>query len=300
MRELGIDLSSHNVYVNNKALKSSGATFAIIKTSEGTYYVNDKFNDLKAKCSEASINRIAYYHYLIADSYDAGINEADFCLKMLSNLGISNGSTIFADAEISKNSTDSVKGFLATIKNAGYQTGFYTYKGMLGQYNLSSIQEVADYTWLASYPLANGKPASALPDFNYFPSAPKVNIWQYTDNLLGFNVDGNISVTDISGMFSKTLPEKAANKSDSWIDKQGLTWHREKGTFTLNRNINLRWGANTYSSIYTQLPAGSVVKYDAYAINQGYVWLRQPRNNGVYCYLVGRDRRTGEAWGEFK
>lgn len=300
MRELGIDLSSHNVYVNNNALKSSEATFAIIKTSEGTYYVNDKFNDLKAKCSEVGISRIAYYHYLIADSYDAGVNEAVFCLKMLSNLGISKGSTIFADAEINKNSTDSVKGFLKTIKKAGYQTGFYTYKGMLGQYNLSSIQEVADYTWLANYQLANGKPASALPDFNYFPSAPKVNIWQYTDNLLGFNVDGNIAVTDISGMFSSVPRETTLKDPSSWVDKQGLTWHREKGVFTLDRNINLRWGANTYSSVYTQLPAGSVVKYDAYAINQGYVWLRQPRENGVYCYLVGRDRRTGEAWGEFK
>lgn len=299
-REIGIDLSSHNSNINVSALLAIEPNYAIIKVSEGTYYFNDQFNNLLFKCKQAKIKNIAYYHYLIADSYNSGVDEAFYCLKKLDFFKIPKGSTIFADSEISKNNTESVKGFLTTIKNAGYQVGFYTYKGMLGQFNLESIQTIAKYTWLASYPLASGAISNDNPNFAYFPSAPKVDIWQFTDNLLGFKVDGNISVTDISNMFSSAAHETTLKEPSSWIDKQGLTWHREKGTFTLDRNINLRWGANTYSSIYTQLPAGSVVKYDAYAINQGYVWLRQPRENGLYCYLVGRDRRTGEAWGEFK
>lgn len=299
MRELGVDLSSHNASVHPDALKSSGAKYAIIKVSEGTYYLNDKFGALVSKCKDAGIDKLAYYHFLIADSYDAGVQEGVFCLKMLSNLGIPKGSTIFADAEISKNSTESIKGFLVTLKNAGYQTGVYTGKYMLGQLNLENIQTVAQYTWLASYPLASGTPATGYPNFNYFPTAPNVDIWQFTDNLLDFKLDGNISVTDISNMFT-TVSHETPKKENFWVDKQGLTWYRENGVFTLDRNINLRWGANTHSAIFTTLPAGSVVKYDAFAINQGYVWLRQPRVDGTYLYLVGRNKQTGKAWGKFE
>lgn len=299
-REIGIDLSSHNSNINVSALLAIAPNYAIIKVSEGTYYFNDQFNNLLTKCKQAKIKNLAYYHYLIADSYNSAVDEAFYCLKKLDFFKVPKGSTIFADSEISKNNTESVKGFLTTIKNAGYQVGFYTYKGMLGQFNLEGIQTVAKYTWLASYPLASGVPSNDNPNFSYFPSTPKVDIWQFTDNLLSFKVDGNISVTDISSMFSSVSHETTSTEPSSWVDKQGLKWYKEQGTFTLDRDINLRWGANTYSAIFTTLPKGSTVKYDAFAINQGYVWLRQPRTDGTYLYLVGRNKTTGEPWGVFK
>lgn len=300
MREIGIDLSSHNKYISVNALKSSGATFAIIKVSEGDYYINDQFSNLLDKVKQAGIKKIAYYHYLIADSYNAGVYEGSTCLKKLDSLGIPKGSLVYADSEISKNTTESVKGFLKTLKNAGYKVGFYTYKGMLGQFNLESIQTLADSTWLASYPLANGKVADTRPDFNYFPSAPRVDIWQYTDNLLGFNVDGNISVTDISKLFSTVSHETPKHDTEiSYVDDYGCLWIYEKGTFKTDRPINLRYGATTSSTIFTQLSAGSVIKYDAYHNDGKYVWLRQPRADGSFMYLVGRNAKTKEPWGVF-
>lgn len=300
MREIGIDLSSHNKNISVNALKSSGATFAIIKTSEGDYYINDQFSNLLDKVKQAGIKKIAYYHYLIADSYNAGVYEGSICLKKLNSLGIPKGSLVYADCEISKNTTESVKGFLKALKNAGYKVGFYTYKGMLGQFNLESIQTLADSTWLASYPLANGKPADTRPDFNYFPSAPRVDIWQYTDNLLGFNVDGNISVTDISKLFSTVSHETPKHDTEiSYVDDYGCLWFYEKGIFKTNRKINLRYGATTNSAIITTLSVGSIIKYDAYHNDGQYVWLRQPRADGTYAYLVGRDARTNEPWGVF-
>ena len=51
--------------------------------------------------------------------------------------------------------------------------------------------------------------------------------------------------------------------------------------------------------IITQLPAGSVVKYNAWARDSsGRVWLQQPRENNHYGYLVGRV--GDDAWGTFK
>jgi uncharacterized protein YgiM (DUF1202 family) len=78
-----------------------------------------------------------------------------------------------------------------------------------------------------------------------------------------------------------------------------MTWHEEHGTFITGGAINLRWGATTQSTIITTLPAGSVVKYNAWARDGvGRVWLQQPRENWHDGYLVGRVGT--EAWGTFK
>ena len=75
-------------------------------------------------------------------------------------------------------------------------------------------------------------------------------------------------------------------------------WVKQEGTFTTGGAINLRTGASTNSSIIAQLPANSEVKYDAYSTRGNYTWLRQPRANNQYGYLVGR--ANGQDWGTFK
>lgn len=301
MRKIGIDLSSHNKNLSVDNIKSINPDYAIIKTSEGDYYINDQFNNLLSKCKQSGVRNIAYYHFLIADSEQAGINEALSCIKKLETLKVPKGSLIFADSEIDNNTTESVKSFLDTLKNVGYKVGIYTGRYMLGRLNLESIQQIAQVTWLASYPLKNGVPADKSPDFNYFPTAPKVDIWQFTDNLLGYKVDGNISVTDISKYFTVSHETQVVEDTKvSYVDDYGCLWFYEKGIFKTDRAINLRYGATTNSTIFTQLPAGSVIKYDAYHNDGTYVWLRQPRNDGSYMYLVGRNAKTHEPWGVFK
>ena len=75
-------------------------------------------------------------------------------------------------------------------------------------------------------------------------------------------------------------------------------WTKQNGVFVTGGAINLRTGASTDSKVIIQLPANSEVKYDAYRTIGQYTWLRQPRANGQYGYLVGRD--NGQAWGTFK
>lgn len=70
----------------------------------------------------------------------------------------------------------------------------------------------------------------------------------------------------------------------------------------MQQSSYLRWGARTGSSAIGLMTAGTTIKYDAYSIHDGYVWIRQPRANGTYAYLA-----TGEApygvrtsyWGSF-
>lgn len=99
---------------------------------------------------------------------------------------------------------------------------------------------------------------------------------------------------------NKVQQPVAQPQQSSWRDSLGDTWHSEKGTFTANTYLHLRWGAKTYSSSIATLGPGSVIKYDAYSRHNGYVWIRQPRGNGQYGYVVVRNAYTNEPYGTFK
>ena len=225
------------------------------------------------------------------------------------------GTLLILDAEIKGMPSSSVIAFLRTLRNAGYHTGFYTYKFLLPQFNLEEIHKYADFFWLAAYPLGS-QPGPRVPDFNYFPSANYVDCWQHTDNLLGYKVDGSITLTDNAvKLFNpsegkveapKPTPAPSQNnaKYDSWTDDLGVKWFKESGKFTItvDEGIVLRWGATTNSSKIGVLPKGSVVKYDAFCHSGGYVWIRQPRGNGQYGYLPTGEDRNGTRlnyWGKF-
>lgn len=89
------------------------------------------------------------------------------------------------------------------------------------------------------------------------------------------------------------------NSGSTWRDSLGDVWHSERGTFTSNTWLNLRWGARTSSSRIALLAPGQTVKYDAWSSHGGYVWVRQPRSNG-YGYVAVRNAATHQPFGSFK
>ena len=114
---------------------------------------------------------------------------------------------------------------------------------------------------------------------------------------MGDNVDASITVTDrASEMFNpknavKVETPKTENTApvpNTWVDGLGDKWTKEDGYFITGTQINLRWGATPQSKLITTLPAGTSVKYDAFSRHGGYVWIRQPRQDG-YGYLVCRE-----------
>lgn len=93
--------------------------------------------------------------------------------------------------------------------------------------------------------------------------------------------------------------QQSKNSGSTWRDALGDVWHKENGTFTANTWLNLRWGARTSSARIALLNPGSTVKYDAWSNHGGYIWVRQPRQNG-YGYVAVRNSATHEAFGSFK
>ena len=312
-RSYGTDVSSYNNSDLSNIAKS-GAKFSIVKLSEGLDYRNPK---AQAQINSAKANNMLVmgYHYArFSGDSNMAVQEGHYTVNSAKEVDLPKGSYLACDWETgSGNVTDqgyevsanAILAFLDVIAGAGYKPLLYSGAGLL-KGNIDTKKILAKYPnclWVAAYPLDNGIPVSE-PDFGYFPSMDGVAIWQFTDNWKNLKVDGNISLIDLkldatapNPQPSKPTPAKPTPKT--WTDVQGMTWHEEDGTFITGGAINLRWGANTDSMLITTLPAGSVVKYNAWARDSaGRVWLQQPRGSNHYGYLVGRV--GNDAWGTFK
>ena len=312
-RSYGADVSSYNTSDLSNIAKS-GAKFVFVKLSEGLDYRNPK---AQAQINSAKVNNMLVmgYHYArFSGDSNMAVQEGHYTVNSAKEVGLPKGSYLACDWETgSGNVTDqgyevsanAIFAFLDVIAGAGYKPLLYSGAGLL-KGNIDTKKILAKYPnclWVAAYPLGNGVPANE-PNFGYFPSMDGVAIWQFTDNWNNLKVDGNISLIDLKSNESAPKPQQskpapAKPTSNTWTDVQGMTWHAEDGTFITGGAINLRWGASTESMLITTLPAGSVVKYNAWARDSaGRVWLQQPRGSNHYGYLVGRV--GNEPWGTFK
>lgn len=283
-REIVIDLANYQAGLTVLDYKRIGVKYAIVKATEDTNYTNTTANSLINRAAAGGVKGFAFYHFGRFHNDTKAKTEAKYFIagtKKLVNL--QKGTLMILDAEISNMPTSSVIAFLKEVKKAGYKTGFYTYKYLLPNFNLKAIKPYMDFFWLASYPLANGKAADKKPDFNYFPSANYVDLWQYTDNLLGYKVDGSISVTENAiKLFNPGKTKAPAKKSE---------WTKKDGTFTLGEDLHLHESPHIDSPSIALLKKGSVIKFDAILQGPKRLWLRQPRGKN-YGYIVARDKNN--------
>lgn len=305
-RAYGIDEAS---YQSTNIADYPGTKFTIVKTTEGLDYQNPKARAQIASAKNAGIP-VGGYHYarFSADSSMA-VKEGNYAVENAKNMGIPVGSIYACDWESGSGnyvnggadaSANAILAFMDTVEQAGYKPLLYSGKELLTKnINTKKITDkYGDCLWVAYYKTSGREDVA---DFNWFPSMNHVAIWQFTQNWKGMNVDGNVTVKklEVNTSAVKPAPAKPTSTERTWTDIQGMTWHAEDGTFITGGAINLRWGATTQSMIITQLPAGSVVKYNAWSRDSaGRVWLQQSRGSNHYGYLVGRV--GNDAWGTFK
>lgn len=314
-RTIVIDLASFQSGLTVANYKAINAEYAIVKISENTNYINPYIRSLIDLSAAGGVKGYAFYHFGRFHNDTQAVAEANYFISAArAQANIKPGSLMILDAEIQGMPTSSVIAFLDTLRAAGYHTGFYTYKYLLPNFDLEAIHPHMDMFWLAAYPLANGRAADKNPNFNYFPSTDYVDMWQYTDNLLNYHVDGSITITENAIKLFNSSLEPTQQKSveqknpttkpslpvNSWVDNLGVHWFAEKGTFTSTTDLHLRWGATPNSAVISMLHTGDIVKYDAWARTNGFVYIRQPRSNGQYGYVAVRNASTNEAYGTFK
>ena len=303
-RTYGVDVSSFN-NANTTEYTNADAGFVLVKVSEGLDYRNPKAKAQVDSTKQNNVVPMAYHYARFSDNSNLAVQEGNYAISSVKLVGIGPGSYLACDYEQGsgnetggnrEDNTTAILAFLNTIVSAGYKPLLYSGAALMKN-KINTARILAKYPnclWVAAYPY---KGATDTADFNYFPSMEGVAIWQFTDNWRGMDVDGNINLLELETNGSASQPAKVSVESTSWIDNFGDKWVKEDGTFITDRQINLRKGAKLTSDILTTLPAGSVIKYDAYSRHNGYVWIRQPRLNG-YGYLVCR--AGNEAWGTFK
>ena len=324
-RSAGVDVSSWQSTNLNQQAKS-GAQFAVVKVSEGTNYQNPNAQGQIQSAEQNNMMTMGYHYTHFGSDSNRAVQEGNYAVNSAQQAGLPQGSYLATDWEQDVNNntngsvaanTNAITSFMDTVHDGGYNPMLYSSEWLLkNKVDTNKISEkYPNALWVAKYK-TNGREDN--PDFNYFPSMDNVAIWQYTQNWRGQNVDGNVNVVPLSNKTNtnNNTSNNAANTNNSNANngqsssqaparpntnkpaETETNWIKQDGTFTTGGAINLRTGASTSSSIIAQLPANSEVKYDAYRTIGQYTWLRQPRANDQYGYLVGR--ANGQDWGTFK
>ena len=308
----GIDVSDYQDNNVIYTLHNDGAKFVIVKTSQGSSNGGAVHAGEKIQIAKNLGMEVQGYHYAtfggnVAQAQREGIHA----VANAKYYGVPTGSYLACDYEtgasgsVSAN-TQAVEAFMDEVKKGGYipllYSGYYYLKDNINYSDV--IRRYGNCLWIADY---NGN--NITPDFEYFPSLPGIIMWQFSNNDHG--VDGDVCVLPLTVSNGQSTavnntpastPVSNNNQNigseSTWTDVQGVVWHNETGTFTTNTPVNLRWGATPQSSLIATLSAGSQINYDAWADSDGYVWLRQPRNDG-YGYLAAGLSDGSQKFGSF-
>ena len=190
-----IDVSEFQGTIDWQQVKDEGGVgMAIIRVgyrgySGGSVNLDNMFFENVQGAKEAGL-RCGVYFYSQAVNYDEGVEEANFVLENIAELGIDGPVVIdtedaFADDARTNgisidDRTDSVVAFCETVKAAGYEPMIYANRNW---YAMSlDMSRLYNYKlWLAQY--------SNMPSFPY-----EYVGWQYTDTGYVYGVEGSVDM----------------------------------------------------------------------------------------------------------
>lgn len=282
----------------------------MIKATQGTGYVNPYCNiDWDAAKNAGKL--LGLYHY--AGGGDA-VREADYFINNIKNYV---GQAVLAlDWEKAQNAAWGVNNWCRRFVDRVHElTGVWPLI-YVSQTAIDQVANCADTCglWVARY--AYNQPLSWDYKGANFSVAPweTFTIHQFTGtdmdrNMVNTSKDGweKLAKGDRGGNSQQQPTPKPTPKPTSkpkqaagFTDALGDRWTYENGKFTSNTTLHLRWGARPSASTIAVLPAGSVIKYDAWSRGSQFVYIRQPRGNGQFGYVAVRDAKTGEAYGKFE
>lgn len=206
-RKYGVDVASFQP-TDLKEYHEAGASFAIVKLTEGDLYINPK---AKAQVASSRANHMythAYHFANFSNSVSQAKEEAKRFISIAkkSDIKISRKRILWLDWEWSPSNrvvgskasnTAAILAFMDEVNKAGWRPGLYSGSELLRK-SIDTAKIIKKYgtcLWVASYP---SKYMYSTADFRYFPSMEGVAIWQFTNNFRGLHVDGNIAVVDLN------------------------------------------------------------------------------------------------------
>lgn len=191
-REQGTDLAKYQGY--SAIFGKSDDKFAISQI--GGYYngsfVTQKTYNSQVKSTIAQGKRAHTYIY----SQFSNNAQADKMLNYyLPRVQTPKGSIVALDVESGTPTQNSILYALNKIEKAGYKAVLYTSPTYArGKFSLNAIGNKYPL-WLAEYP---DYQVRTTPNYNYFPSANNVAIFQFTSTYRAGGLDGNVDLTGIT------------------------------------------------------------------------------------------------------
>lgn len=268
-----------------KRAKDLGAKGCCIKVTEGCQhgnnYVNPKWLKQLDACKRVGLVP-SFYHFAHCNGVSDCECEANFFLDHLEKAGIDKRSVLVLDFETRECTAANCNNFLRQCKKRGWNNLVtYTYQNMFDTH-LKDRGLITGYNWIANY--SNNQPFDC-------------GAWQFTDNWNNLKVDCSRDYTGFMTTDHTAAPKAPVNN--------GVQWKAENGLFTLGKDqaIRLRNEPKMNAPTISVLYAGQSVKYDAWCITDGHVWIRQPRSGGSFAYLPTGEARNGKRlnyWGSFK
>lgn len=204
-KKYGVDVAVYQP-TDMEAFHKAGASFAIIKLTEGLDYINPKAAKQVTSSRASHIYTHAYHFARFGSSVNQAKKEAAYFIRQAKKQDISQKRMLWLDWESGSGNkvtgtkaanTAAIMAFMDTVKSAGWWPGLYSGASLL-RTAIDTKQVIKKYgncLWVASYPTM--KPVSTA-DFEYFPTMDGVAVWQFTSNWHGLNVDGNIALVDLN------------------------------------------------------------------------------------------------------
>ena len=275
----GVDVASYQS-TDLSAYSKAGASFAIVKLTEGTDYLNPKASKQVDSSRANHLFTHAYHFARFGSSVSQAKKEAAYFIKEAEKQDISQKRMLWLDWESGSGNvvtgpraanTTAILAFMDAVKAAGWRPGLYSGASLMRS-AIDTAQIVKRYgtcLWVASYPTMA---AVSTADFNYFPSMDGVAIWQFTSNWKGLGVDGNVALVDLNS----TSASPAKPKSAAVTEFKGVVKVKNLGTGKASWKVRLLSKDGHYTDSY--VPQGSRWKTNEVATIKG-----------KKCYLIGKD-----------
>lgn len=281
----GVDVASYQS--TDLTAYAAGASFAIVKLTEGTDYLNPKASKQVDSSRANHLYTHAYHYAHFGSSVSQAKKEAAWFIKAAKFQKISQKRMLWLDWESGSgnvvtgtkvSNTAAIMAFMDAIKAAGWRPGLYSGASLMRS-AIDTAQVVKKYgtcLWVASYPTMS---AVSTADFSYFPSMDGVALWQFTSNWKGLGVDGNVALVDLNLNSTSASPAKPKPKPETKpaaTDFKGVVKVKSLGAGKASWKVRLLSKDGHYTDSY--VPQGSSWKT-----------AKVMTIKGKKCYLIGKD-----------
>lgn len=143
--------------------------------------------------------------------------------------------------------TDNVLYGLRRVKEAGYTPVLYSYKPyILSHLNRQRITaEFPNCLWVAAY---RDYSVMTRPDYNYFPSMPGINMWQFTSTAIAGGYDYNVDLLGITLNGYKNGNAEHPKSETKAIEQGQKADNTPKSAIQVGNTVRVKFGVKYWAN----------------------------------------------------